>query len=56
MSSETAIALLQSWIDEGSEGDEAEKGATLDDLIQSLDEYRLSHRKLFPAELKGITW
>lgn len=48
-----AIALLQSWIDEGDEQDQRETG---DFLIQALDEDRLSNRKLFPAEMKGITW
>lgn len=48
-----AVAILQSWIDEG---DEEEQTATREAIIKGLDEYRLSDRKLFPAELKGITW
>jgi hypothetical protein len=47
------VALLQSWIDEGDEEEQKETG---DYLIQALDEDRLSERKLFPPELKGVTW
>ncbi len=47
------VALLQSWID----GDDtAEQQETGEYLIRVLDEDRLSHRKLFPPELKGVTW
>jgi len=48
-----AVALLQSWIDDT---DPAEQQATGNYLVQVLDEDRLSDRKLFPPELKGITW
>jgi hypothetical protein len=48
-----AVALLQSWIDDEDEGEQQETG---DYLIQALDEDRLSDRKLFPSELKGISW
>lgn len=48
-----AIALLQSWIDNG---DVAEQTSTGDYLIKALDEDRLSNRKLFPPELEGVTW
>ena len=48
-----AVRLLQSWIDEG---DAAEQKATGDYLVQALDEDRPSDRKLFPPELKGVTW
>lgn len=48
-----AIALLQSWIDDGDEQEQRETG---DFLIKALDEDRLSNRKLFPPELEGITW
>ena len=48
-----AIALVQSWLDEGDEREQKETGEY---LIQALDEDRLSERKLFPAELKGISW
>ncbi|MHC0061909.1 hypothetical protein ACWATR_03155 [Nostoc sp. UIC 10890] len=47
------VNALQSWIDEG-DADEQQK--TGEYLIQALDEDRLSDRKLFPFELKGITW
>lgn len=47
------ICLLQSWIDEG---DAEEQRDTGEYLIRTLDEDRLSDRKLFPAELKGKTW
>ncbi|MBE9102611.1 hypothetical protein [Vacuolonema iberomarrocanum] len=48
-----AVDLLQSWIDDEDEAEQQETGQF---LIQSLDSDRLSERKLFPAELKGITW
>ncbi|CAA9383370.1 MAG: hypothetical protein AVDCRST_MAG64-793 [uncultured Phycisphaerae bacterium] len=48
-----AVALLQSWIDDG---DEAEQSETGEYLVRALDEDRPSDRKLFPAELKGVTW
>ena len=50
---EQAIALLQSWIDEGDEEEQTETGEY---LIRVLDEDRLSERKLFPADMKGISW
>lgn len=50
-----AVALLQSWID-ADDSEAAEQKATGDFLIQALDEDRLSDRKLFPPELKGVTW
>ena len=49
---EKAVALLQSWIDEDENSDEAYD----DELLKMLDEDRLSERKLFPPELKGISW
>jgi site-specific recombinase len=48
-----AVALLQSWMDEG---DVEEQTATLDYLIQALDADRLSDRALFPPELQGKSW
>jgi hypothetical protein len=45
------IALLQSWID-----DDADEGDSDYDLLPALDEARTSNRKLFPEELKGISW
>jgi hypothetical protein len=47
------IALLQGWIDEDNEAEQKETG---DFLIKALDEDRFSNRKLFPPELKGVTW
>lgn len=48
-----AVNLLQSWLDSEDEEEQQETGQY---LIQVLDEDRLSERKLFPAELKGVTW
>ena len=50
-----AVALLQSWID-ADDTEIAEQQGTGDYLIRVLDEDRLSDRKLFPPELKGVTW
>jgi alpha-galactosidase len=47
------VNLLQSWIDEDDVQEQQETGEY---LIQALDEDRLSDRKLFPNELKGVTW
>jgi hypothetical protein len=47
------VNLLQSWIDEGDADEQQETGEY---LINALDEHRLSDRKLFPIEFKGITW
>jgi hypothetical protein len=49
---EQAAFLLQSWIDQG---DAAEQKRTYEYLTQALDERR-SDRKLFPPELRGVTW
>jgi hypothetical protein len=48
-----AVNLLQSWIDDEDSEEQQETGAY---LIRALDEDRLSDRKLFPIEKKGITW
>jgi hypothetical protein len=45
-----AVNLLQSWMD----GEEQQETGQY--LIQALDDDRLSERKLFPPEMKGITW
>jgi hypothetical protein len=50
-----AISLLQSWIDAEGE-DKEEQKETGEYLIRVLDEDRLSDRKLFPPELKGVSW
>jgi hypothetical protein len=47
-----AVNLLQSWLDDEDE----EQQETGQYLINALDEDRLSDRKLFPLELKGVTW
>lgn len=47
------VNLLQSWLDEDDAQEQQETGEF---LIHALDEDRLSERKLFPSELKGITW
>jgi plasmid stability protein len=48
-----AVNLLQSWLNSEDEEEQQETGQY---LVQVLDDDRLSERKLFPAELKGITW
>jgi plasmid stability protein len=48
-----AVNLLQAWMDGEDEAEQQETGQY---LIQALDDDRLSERKLFPTELKGITW
>ena len=48
-----AVALLQSWIDADDPEEQKETG---DFLIRALDEDRPLDRKLFPPELKGISW
>ncbi len=47
------VNTLQSWIDEDDTEEQQETGEC---LIHALDEDRLSERKLFPTELKGLTW
>jgi hypothetical protein len=47
------VSLLKSWVEEGDSEEQRETGAY---LIRSLDEDRLSDRKLFPPELQGVTW
>ena len=48
-----AVNLLQSWIDDGDVEEQQETGQY---LIQALDDDRFCERKLFPIEMKGITW
>lgn len=48
-----AVNLLQSWIDDEDVEEQQETGQY---LIRALDEDRLSERKLFPLEMKGVTW
>jgi hypothetical protein len=47
------MVILRSWTEEGDAEEQRETGEY---LIQALDEDRLSDRKLFPPELKGVTW
>jgi len=49
---ETA-AMLDQWLEEADEAEDREAYA---ELTKALDEDRTSHRKLFPPELKGISW
>lgn len=46
-------SLLQSWITGGDADEQRETGEY---LIRALDEDRLSGRRLFPPELKGVSW
>jgi len=48
-----AVNLLQSWIDDEDVEEQQETGAY---LIHALDDDRLSERRLFPLEMKGVTW
>lgn len=47
------VALLDSWMEDE---DQEEQRETLDYLVRALDEDRASQRKLFPPEMKGVTW
>ncbi|MEO0853289.1 MAG: hypothetical protein AAFY15_07265 [Cyanobacteria bacterium J06648_11] len=48
-----AVDLLQSWIDDEDAEDQTD---VAEYLMRKLDEDRLSDRKLFPSEMKGVTW
>ena len=48
-----AVNLLQSWIDEEDVEEPQETGQY---LIHALDEDRVCDRKLFPVDMKGVTW
>jgi hypothetical protein len=48
-----AVNLLQSWIDDEDVEEQQETGEY---LIRALDEDRLSDRKLFSLEMKGVSW
>ena len=50
----TFVTCEYFWLND--EDDTAEQQETGEYLIQALDEDRLSDRKLFPSELKGVTW
>lgn len=47
-----AFDMLQSWVEDEDIEDQQDTGQY---LVQALDEDRLSDRKLFPLEMKGIT-
>lgn len=47
------VNLLDSWL---NEDDAQEQESTGKFLIHALDEDRLSERKLFPQEMKGVSW
>ena len=51
--SQAIASLWQSWIDDDEAIEQQETG---DFLIRVLDEDRPSDRKLFPTDLKGVTW
>ena len=51
--SDRAVAALQAWRDDASQRDQQEPE---NNLLQALDEDRLSNRPLFPPELKGLSW
>ncbi len=51
---EALVALLQKWIDEPVADEEA--GETSEDLLGALDQSHSSDRRLFPPDMKGITW
>lgn len=46
-------ALLESWISSNDADEQRETGQY---LSRALDEDRLSDRKLFPPEGRGVTW
>jgi predicted transcriptional regulator len=48
-----AVAMLDEWL---AEADEDEDREAYEELTKALDEDRPSYRKLYPPELKGITW
>lgn len=48
-----AVALLQSWVDEGDDVEQRETGEA---LLAGLDANRPLERKHFPLELKGVSW
>lgn len=45
--------LFESWSEADDTGEQQETGQY---LSRALDEDRLSDRKLFPPELKGVSW
>jgi predicted transcriptional regulator len=47
------VAMLDQWLAEPDDGGDRE---AYEELTKALDEDRSSYRKLFPPELKGISW
>lgn len=47
------VAMLDEWLAEADDGEDRE---AYEELTKALDEDRPSYRKLFPPELKGISW
>ena len=47
------VTLLQSWMDDEDGGEQRDTGEY---LVRALDGDRLSDRRLFPPEQKGLTW
>ena len=45
--------MIRAWMEEKDAGEQRE---TIEHLVRALDEDRLSHRKLFPRQLKGKSW
>ena len=50
---EDFLAVLRSWMEDE---DPEEQKQTFEYLVRALDEDRPSQRKLFPPELKGVSW
>ena len=48
-----AIAMLQTWLKESDEHEDQEAGKLLRDAV---DEDRMPGSKLFPPEMKDLTW
>ena len=46
-------AMFEAWAKDEAENPEDDDGY---DILEMLDEDRLSDRKLYPPELKGISW
>ena len=47
------LALLDAWM---NEDDGESQKETAEFLVAAIDEDRTSSRKLFPPEMKGVTW
>lgn len=47
---------FQAWLEQVHEQGDDEGDCSWDEILQRMDESRPEGRKLFPPELKGITW